>query len=321
MIQCHGKTFSNTRMKQLFFLLFNFFSTIAITFINKICFSNVEFGYPAALSNIHFAITWVGVASMRRLNLFEPLGSTPSLLDKDFAAIVIFVGTVTPLNNTSLQLNSMGFYQIFKLLVTPMVVLLEYVLDSKTLSHPRIIFLTIVCVSVLLSSFQDAQFSAYGVICATIWVPLAAGYKVQWGRVLRKYDCSTLALMYTVLPYAIIIQTFMELIVDPPGLFSFQWTWKALLWVSLSGIAAFMVNLSGFLVMGGVGALAHILLGQLKSAVICLGAYYLFNATYNTIQLVGFAGAVIGIIAYTHVTVSEKERRRKEKKLSFDKEN
>jgi len=210
----------------------------------------------------------------------------------------------------------MGFYQIFKLLVTPMVVLLEYLLDGKVLSKNRVIFLIIVCVSVLISSVREPEYSRYGVICATIWVPLASGYKVQWGRVLRQYECSTPALMNAVLPYSIIVQSLMGLVVDPPGVLSFQWTWEAVLWIGASGIAAFLVNLSGFLVMGGVGALSHILLGQLKSAVICLGGYYVFNSVYNAIQLVGFAGAVMGIIAYTHVTISEKENKRKEKKTS-----
>ena len=51
----------------------------------------------------------------------------PSLRDPEFVAIVAVVGMVTPLNNSSLQMNSIGFYQLFKLLVTPGIVVLESV--------------------------------------------------------------------------------------------------------------------------------------------------------------------------------------------------
>jgi solute carrier family 35 protein E3 len=305
---------SNERVKQISYLAFNFFSTVAVTFINKLCFTKVQFGFPAALCNIHFVITWIGVEIMRRQKLFEPLDTSksskgPSLKDRNFLAIVLLLGTVTPMNNTSLKLNTVAFYQLFKLLVTPMVVALQYILDRKTLSRPRATFLIAVCTSVLLSTSFAAEFSVMGTICASIWVPLAAGFKVQWGRVQRQYNCSTLALMHIVYPYAIVVQLISGLFVDPAGVLSFQWTPEAIFWISMSGMAAFLVNVSGNLVIGDIGPLAHVLLGQLKTSVICLGAYYLFGSTLTLLQLMGALGAIFGIIGYTYVTTREKQKR------------
>ena len=45
------------------------------------------------------------------------------------------VGTAPALNNLSLKLNGLGFYQIAKLLVTPMIVGLERVLYHATISR------------------------------------------------------------------------------------------------------------------------------------------------------------------------------------------
>jgi solute carrier family 35 protein E3 len=241
---------SSASLADLSYLSFNFVSTIAVTVINKICFSKVEFGFPAALCNIHFLVTLLGVELSYRANKFHKI--QVNLWDKNFLVLVLVVGIVTPLNNTSLKLNSIGFYQIFKLLVTPCVVLLEYILDHKTLSRPRSAWLLAVCVFVLISSGADLEFSAYGTLCASLWVPFAAAYKVQWGRVRRMYQCSTLALMRAVLPYAICVQAAISPLVDPPGLLEFQWTREALLWIGLSGIAALFVNFSGFLVMGNI---------------------------------------------------------------------
>ena len=91
-------------------------------------------------------------------------------------------------------------------------------------------------------------------------------------------NCSTLALMSVVLPFAICVQAVMSPLVDPPGILESQFTPDALLWIGLSGIFAFLVNFSGFLVIGNISTLAHVLLGQLKTAIIMIGATFLFGS-------------------------------------------
>lgn len=57
--------------------------------------------------------------------------------------------------------------------------------------------------------------------------------------------------------------------------------------------------------MGHMGALAHVLLGQCKTAVIMVGAYLWFDSHYASLQLMGATGAVLAIVAYMHVTIQE----------------
>lgn len=225
--------------------------------------------------------------------------------DRNVAVMVVVLGIVTPLNNTSLKLNSIGFYQLFKLLQTPAVVVFDYFLEHKTLSWARSISLVIVCIFVLISSHADMSFSVYGTLCASLWVPMSALYKIQWGRVLKLHNSSTLQMMYELMPWAIGVQCLVAPIVDPSGLLSFEWSRSAVFWLFVSGVSAFLVNLSGFLVLSNISALAHVLLGQLKTAAVCLGAYIVFGAVYPPVQLVGAAGAIVGIIVYTQLTVSK----------------
>jgi len=288
------------------YLFFNFISGIAVTFINKICFSRIEFGYPTGLCIIHLIFTLLGVEFLYKLNIFKRCNI--KLHDPNFIALVLVIGISKPLNNNSLKLNSIGFYQLVKLLVSPCVVLLEYILDRKIISRNRMILLFIVCLSVMVSSRAALAFSHNGTICAMVWIPFSALYKVQWGRVKEMYDCSTLALMGAVLPFAICVQAAISPLVDPPGILDFQWTPEAIFWIGLSGIFAFLVNLSGFLVMGNISALSHVLLGQLKTAIIMIGATILFGSKYTTIQLVGASVAVIAIILYSYITIKEENK-------------
>lgn len=295
----------SSRLQEVAYLSFNFIATISVTLINKYCFDHVDFGFPGALCNIHFAVTWLGCEILRRLRFFDTLPNAPTpFSDANYGCLVLVVGLVTPLNNTSLKLNSLGFYQLFKLLVTPCVVFLEYIFDRKTLSSMRILSLCGLCFFVVISSQADLHFSMYGTACASIWVPLAAAYKTHWGRVKKMLGASTLQLMHALLPWAMVFQLFISFVVDPPGILDFAWTPDAIFWIGLSGLAAFLVNFSGFLVIGNISGLAHVLLGQFKTAAVCLGSVVLFGTVYPPGQLISALGAIICIVAYTQFTIA-----------------
>lgn len=291
------------------YLFFNFVSSIVITFINDAVFSKAEFGYPAYLCLYGFVATFIGAEIMRWFSLVEPIKQQiPTLKDPNFLLLVIVVGLSKTLNNASLKHNSMGFYQIFKLLVTPLVVILEFGLDARVISFQRIVWLSWVCLFVLMSVHGDMQFSMVGAVWASIWVPFAAIYKVQWSRVRKTYGCSTVSLMHAVMPYAIVLQLFLAPIVDPPGIRDYQWTIEAIILMAMSGFAAFFVTLSGFLVIGNVSPLAHTLLGPVKTAVAMIAARILYEMEYSTMQLLGAAGALISLAFYTHVTIADREQ-------------
>ena len=54
-------------------------------------------------------------------------------------------------------------------------------------------------------------------------------------------------------------------------------------------------------------ALAHVLLGQFKTAIIMILATIIFGSTYSALQLLGAAGAILAILFYSQVTIREKE--------------
>lgn len=267
---------SSSFSQQVASLGFNFVSAIAVTLINKVCFARVSFGFPVALCSVHYAFTMLGLEILRRAGMFEAMATQPSIRDPQYCVMVVVMGVVTGINNLSLLLNSVVFYQIFKLLSTPAIVGLEYALDGTLPSYTRRFWLAMVCVGVLATGKQDLQFSLAGTVAAAVWVPLAAVYKVQWSRLLRQYDSGTPAMLYAILPGAAAVQLLMVPVMDPPGLLEFEWTVEGVFWISMSGVAAFLVNLSGFLVLGNVSAIGHTLLGQLKSCVIVLGAWVMF---------------------------------------------
>ena len=81
--------------------------------------------------------------------------------------------------------------------------------------------------------------------------------QVLWSRVAKEEGWHTLALMRRVLPLSTIFLLALVPVIDPPGLADFHWTPYRAAMVALTGLVAFFVNWSGFLVMGACSALAH----------------------------------------------------------------
>ena len=73
----------------------------------------------------------------------------------------------------------------------------------------------------------------------------------------------------------------------------------------LSGVGAFLVNWSGFLVLGACSPLTHILLGQAKSSIVMLCGFLLLGYNPGADSLLGAAIAIAAMVAYTYVNLQE----------------
>jgi solute carrier family 35 protein E3 len=99
------------QLEHALFLAFNFVSSVGVIFINKAIFSAFRFRYTTLLTAIHYVVTLAGLEFLAILGVYERRTSplTPRLL-----CLAAVVGTAPALNNLSLSLNNLGFYQVVK---------------------------------------------------------------------------------------------------------------------------------------------------------------------------------------------------------------
>mmetsp|Transcript_62262 Transcript_62262/g.103480 ORF Transcript_62262/g.103480 Transcript_62262/m.103480 type:complete len:352 (-) Transcript_62262:179-1234(-) len=284
------------------YLSFNFASAVGVIFVNKALFSHFSFSFTTALTSFHYVSNAVGLELLAACGVFSKRSSP---LSGRLLLLAIVVGMAPALNNLSLLLNSLGFYQVVKLLVTPCIVVLERMLYGARMSTSRAAALLVVCIGVGVACVNDMSINIAGSLAAAAWVPAAAVYKVLWSRIAKEEAWATLPLMQRVLPLSTCATLLMVPLIDPPGLFEFQWTFDRMLLVALSGVSAFFVNWSGFLVMGACSALTHTVLGQLKACVIILGGWLLFDQRYPPKSIFGASMAIIAMVAYVRANLQE----------------
>ena len=296
--------FSTTDMLSL---VFNFAASVGIIFINKAIFATMKFRYTTILTALHYIITLAGLEVLAAFGVYQIRSSptTPRLL-----LLSAVVGAAPALNNLSLSLNNLGFYQVVKLLVTPAIVALELQLYGQRMSSRRAVALVGICVGVGIAVINDVSISVPGLCAALTWVPIAALYKVLWSRESKENGWHVFALMRRVLPLSTLLLVVLSPLADPPGLLEFKWTLERAALIALSGVAAFFVNWSGFLVMGACSALTHTILGQLKAVVIILGGFVLFAHPYPPKAVAGAALAFGAIVWYTRENLREQHERK-----------
>lgn len=304
-------------VQQGLILFLNFISALGVITCNKAVFP--FFPYPGLLSTIHYAISSIGMELQWRLQS-SPSSSRPKKLQNTFLSIIPpqhrmpFYGLVvswalcTPLSNGSLQQNSVGFYQMAKILTTPTVVLVNYLVYKELISWKQGGWLCGACIGVGLVTINDFSLTVSGAILALLSVYMTAAQKIMNRHVQQHCGVSSSDLMRACMPLMTIGSAMFAPIMDPPGGMTTLLTKLSasqLGLIAVSGMAGLCASLSATMVYGKVGVLAHILLGQLKLCSVLLVGAMVYDAPTNLQSKVGATLGVLSIMSYTLLSVNK----------------
>ncbi|XP_067906602.1 solute carrier family 35 member E3 isoform X1 [Heterodontus francisci] len=283
----------------------NLFASICIVFVNKWIY--VQYGFPnMTLTLLHFLMTGLGLYICQRLNIFSPKTLNPTkilLLALSFCGFVVFT-------NLSLQNNTIGTYQLAKAMTTPVIIVIQTVYYKKTFSSKIKLTLIPITLGVVLNSYFDVKFNFLGILFATLGVLVTSLYQVWVGAKQHELQVNSMQLLYYQAPMssAILMFTvpFFEPVIGEGGIFG-NWSGTALMMVLLSGIVAFLVNLSIYWIIGNTSPVTYNMFGHFKFCITLLGGYILFKDPLSLNQGLGILCTLCGILFYTHFKLGEQE--------------
>ncbi|XP_021650095.2 nucleotide-sugar uncharacterized transporter 1 isoform X1 [Hevea brasiliensis] len=230
-------------------LSFNFVVAISIIFMNKWVLQGVGFHFPICLSFIHYSISWALMAILKALSILP--ASPPSKSSHLSLFTLGFVMSLsTGLANVSLKYNSVGFYQMAKIAVTPSIVLLEFIWFRKRVSFSKVVALTVVSVGVAVATVTDLQFSLFGACVALAWIIPSAINKILWSTLQQRENWTALALMWKTTPITLVFLASLIPFLDPPGVFTYHWNAINTLLILGSAFLGFLLQWSGALALG-----------------------------------------------------------------------
>lgn len=284
-------------------LSFNFLISVGIILMNKLVLGRVGFNFPIFLTFIHYALSWFLMAILKAISLLPASPPSKSTPFSSLLALGIVMSLSNGLANVSLKYNSVGFYQMAKIAVTPTIVLAEFLLFRKKVSFEKVLALTVVSVGVAVATVTDLQFHFFGACIALAWIVPSAVNKILWSNLQQQENWTALALMWKTTPITLLFLVTMMPWLDPPGVLLFDWNWINTLTIMMSAVLGFLLQWSGALALGATSATTHVVLGQFKTCVILLGGFIIFGSNPGSTSICGAITALIGMSVYTYLNL------------------
>jgi solute carrier family 35, member E3 len=284
-------------------MLLNFLSSTGLIVMNKIVMERYNFRFATTLTFVHLVCTFMlllltsamGVFNIKRL----PLAPVAKLA----ACAMGFIC----LTNLSLQHNSVGFYQVMKVMTTPTVVAIEALLYHKYLDNSLKIALIPVCAGVIATTAADFQLNLLGACFAVAGVIVTAFYQIWSGTLQKSLDCNALQLQAYVSPLAaLFILPFLPIfdnyrISDGKAIWFYDFKPRSVALILVTGFFGFLVNISIFLVIGRSSPVSYNVLGHSKTVVILLSDFILFGRPFNLKSTGGILVTLLGVFWYTQI--------------------
>lgn len=295
-------------------------------FTNKSIFSTRSLRLTQlSFATFHFLTTYLTLFLLSRppLSLFVPR-SIP-LRDTLPLSIAMSLNVILP--NLSLAFSSVTFYQIARILLTPTVGVMNYVLYRSVLPAQAIWALVPACLGVGVVSYYDTLptsspppsssfpttgpttdqplgilFSLLGILASSLYTIWIAHYHRKVGGI------SSMQLLYNQAPvaafmllYAIpFVDVFPNWRVDVP-------TSKWVL-ILLSGLWASLINISQFSIVARTGPVSSTVIGHVKTCTIVALGWAVGGRAVTDRAVLGVVVAFGGIVAYSVVMLKKKAK-------------
>ncbi|ORC92357.1 solute carrier family 35, member E3 [Trypanosoma theileri] len=292
-------TFSH-RLLIPFYLALNAFSSITIVFINKWIFEDHDFRGSITLTLIHFVVTFLGLLLSLACGVFEPKRIS---IIRVLPLSISFCGFVV-LTNMSLLYNSVGFYQLIKVLTTPLLVVMETFIYRQTFSTKIKLSLALICIGVAIATVTDSEVNLTGVVIALSALLVTCQYQIWVGTKQKELECDSCQLLFYQAPLSALLLVPIAYFVEGPKLI--YPCSDTVMVILFSGVVAFLVNISIFLVIGKTSPVTYNVLGHFKLCVILFFGYFFFGGDMNVKKLLGVILTLAGVFWYTHLKTASR---------------
>lgn len=306
----------------------NLFASVGIILVNKQIASGIGFHFILTVLFLNFISTGAFLEVSARCNYFD----VKHMPEGDRWKIAVMAMLTVLLNNASNEANSVGFYQISKLLIIPTVIGIERLNGVwRTYSRGVVISLTIAALGVAIATVSDFEINVRGSILAGLSILMTAQYQIwQRGKQLE-HGLSAMQITHTVSWPQSFVGLLAMLLLDvsqpwlkewlllrPGGLSDHQrQNASDPLWIVACCCIAVVMNISTYGLLGKVSPVTYQVLGQFKTCLI-VGLGYLFfdmkaPPLWLAIRFSGVGIAIIGILSYA-VQVNKKDEKSKDEK-------
>ena len=277
----------------------NILSVVGIVICNKYITEVDGYDFMIFLSFLHFLFTSIGTQVMLRLNYFEYKAAPLS------GVLPVAIGSLLSVAfmNLNLATNSVGFYQLSKLICIPFTLFVQYVAYNQTVSRAVQLTLIPITFGVGYATVHDLSINSIGVIFASCAIVATSMAQIFTNTYQKSLACDALQLLHHTSPLIAVGMLIMCPMFDNvTNLINFKYTTPCIIRIATSCVFALGVNVSNYVVLGKTNPLTYQVLGHLKTVLILVLGFTFFNVSVNFIIVISSVLILsIHLISFTFV--------------------
>ncbi|KAI3459903.1 hypothetical protein Pfo_016566 [Paulownia fortunei] len=287
----------------------NVISSVGIIMANKQLMSSngYAFTFATTLTGFHFAVTAL-VGMISNATGFSTSKHVPfwELLWFSIVANMSITGM-----NFSLMLNSVGFYQISKLSMIPVVCVMEWILHSKKYTNEVKMSVVVVVIGVGVCTVTDVKVNAKGFLCASVAVFSTSLQQISIGSLQKKYSIGSFELLSRTAPIQacslLVLGPIIDYCLSGKLILDYKFGSGAIFFILLSCSLAVFCNVSQYLCIGRFSAVSFQVLGHMKTVCVLTLGWLLFDSELTFKNIMGMVVAVVGMVIYSWAVEVEKQ--------------
>lgn len=297
----------------------NVASSVALVLVNKKVFAG-GFAFPMTLSFFHFVFTvgWYQLLAM--CGAYSPPSTPIPFVEKFKVALAGFcsIGFM----NLSLNHNSVGFYQVTKLTIVPVTLMIN-AFGYGVYSTAKVkLSLSILLLGVGIATVTDVELRPLGMGFGASAVLTTAVFQIWQGTKQKDFGVSATQLQAGIAVWQSVqsftVAAFSENVcydgTDCPtavdffyGAYNGSHRKQRTLWIVLGTcFLALAVNLCSFGLIGRTSPITFQVVGHAKTCLVLCGGYLFFPAKLEDTQqlynnIAGVSVAMVGVVLYGHL--------------------
>jgi len=297
----------------LFGILGNILSSVGIVLLNKYLWVAHNYQFAVTLSFFHFVFTSLATRIMLHLGVFQYKAS-------NFRAVLpLCIGSLgsVAFMNLNLAYNSVGFYQISKLACIPVTLVLEYFMYGQEQSPQIKLSLFTILAGVGIATVTDVELNALGSVYAVVAVLFTTLAQIFAFSHQKELGLDAMQLLYHTSPIIAVgmclLIPFFDQILPPtfgpeatsvipkPNLYYFGYTVASGVTILTTCVFAVAVNLTNYLVIGKTSPITYQVVGHLKTCMVLILGFVVFQYPIIWRNVAGILLAVAGMVFYSEL--------------------
>lgn len=228
---------------------------------------------------------------------------------KSSVIMSVFCTLSVGLMNLSLKLNSVGFYQLCKLLSIPWLVLVQRIIYRKHTSVIINFSLLVILSGMLFATVTDVSLNIVGSCVGLAAVIATTQFQIWQGAKQHEHNLNAMQINYAQAFPTFCVCTITALLIEFNDIYrnnsilTHKWTVIEIKWISLSAALAGGVNLCSYGLIGNTSPITYQVVGHVKTVLILIGGYFL-SPEHTAIKWVNLTGITIclgGTILYGYL--------------------